>query len=111
MPKRNRKDGIYFMVSEQERQLIEEKMKLAGIQNMRAYLLKMAVDGYVIKLDFSDVRELVSLLRNTTNNMNQIAKRANETNHIYEADIKDLQAHYDSLWEKAEGIMRKLADI
>lgn len=78
---------------------------------MRAYLLKMAIDGYVIKLDLSDVRELISLLRNATNNLNQIARRANETRSIYEADVQDLQEHYDKLWEKADGILRALAEI
>jgi protein-tyrosine-phosphatase len=108
---RNRNKQIIFMVTEQERALIEEKMKLANIRNMRAYLLKMAVDGYVVRLDLSDIRDMVSLLRNATNNLNQIARRANETRNIYEADIKDLQAYYDRLWEQAEGIMKKLAEI
>lgn len=111
MPKRNRDVPIFFRVSEQERKLLEEKMELAGIQNMRAYLLKMAIDGYVIRVDLSDVKDMVTLLRNATNNLNQIAKRANETGNIYDADIGDLQAHYDRLWEKAEGIMKKLAEI
>lgn len=99
------------MVSEREREVIEEKMKLAGIRNMRAYLLKMAIDGYVIRLDLSDVREMVSLLGNATNNLNQIARRVNETNNIYEPDIQDIREHYDQLWRKADDIMRKLAEI
>jgi hypothetical protein len=88
-----------------------EKMKLAGIRNMRAYLLKMAVDGYVLRLDLSDVRDMVFLLRNATNNINQIARRANETRSVYESDIRDLQASYDKLCEQAYGILKKLADI
>ena len=99
------------MVSEHERDLIEQKMRQTGIQNMGAFLRKMAIDGYVVNLDLSDVRELISLLRNATNNLNQIAKRANETRNIYETDIRDLQEHYDELWEKAEGILRALAKI
>jgi len=70
------------MVSEHERDLIEQKMRQTGIQNMGAFLRKMAIDGYVVNLDLSDVRELISLLRNATNNLNQIAKRANETRNI-----------------------------
>jgi len=57
------------------------------------------------------VNELVKLLRNATNNLNQIARRVNETNNIYADDIKDLQDHYDGLWEKADDIMKKLAEI
>jgi len=99
------------MVSEHERDLIEHKMRQTGIRNMGAFLRKMAIDGYVVNLDLSDVRELISLLRNATNNLNQIAKRANETRNIYETDIRDLQEHYDELWEKADGILRALAKI
>lgn len=91
--------------------MILEKMEQAGIQNMRAYLLKMAIDGYVVRLDLSEVREMVSLLRNATNNLNQIARRANETRNIYEADIQDLQANYDRLWDQANGILRALSEI
>lgn len=111
MSERNRGQGIYFMVTERERELIEEKMKLAGINNMAAYLRKMAIDGYVIQLDLSDVRELNTLLRTVANNMNQIARRTNETRSIYEADIRELQERYDQLWEKAGGIMRELAKL
>jgi len=108
---RNRNINIGFRVTEQERKMILEKMEQAGIQNMRAYLLKMAIDGYVVRLDLSEVREMVSLLRNATNNLNQIARRANETRNIYEADIQDLQANYDRLWDQANDILRALSEI
>ena len=71
----------------------------------------MSLDGYVIHLDLSDVREMTRLLSNATSNLNQIAKRANETQSIFESDIKDLQAHYDRLWVQADAILRSLANI
>lgn len=111
MANRTKNINLHFMVSEAERDLIKQKMKLANIQNMRAYLLKMAVDGYVIRMDLSDVHDLVSLLRNATNNLNQIARRVNETNQIYQTDIADLQEHYEQLWDKAEDILCKLTEI
>ena len=85
------------MVDERERDLILEKMEQANIRNMGAYLRKMAIDGYVVKLDLSDVRELVRLLRNATNNLNQLTKRANEAGSIYSADIEDLRELYNGL--------------
>ena len=109
--KRSRDIRIVFCVSETERDLINEKMELAGIRNREAYLRKMTLDGYIIKLDLSSVNELVKLLRNATNNLNQIARRANETNNIYRDDIKDLQEHYNGLWKQADDIMKKLAEI
>jgi len=86
-------------------------MSEAGIKNRGAYLRKMALDGYIIRVDFSDIRELVRLLRNATNNLNQVAKRANETRSIYAADIKDLQDNYEKLWVASEGIMKKVAKM
>jgi len=102
---------INFRVSEQERDLITEKMAAAGIRNKEAYIRKMVCDGYIIRLDLSAVKEMTRLLANATNNMNQITKRANETRSIYESDVKDLQAHYNSLWEQADAILRSLANI
>ena len=98
-------------MSEQERDLIAEKMAAAGIRNKEAYIRKMTLDGYILRLDLSDVKEMTRLLANVANSMNQIAKRANETRSIYESDIKDLQAHYDSLWGQADAILRSLANI
>jgi len=86
-------------------------MQAAGIANRGAYIRKMILDGYVVRVDFSDVRELSRLLRNATNNLNQVAKRANETRSIYAADIKDLQDNYEKLWVSAEDIMKKLAKL
>ena len=82
---RTRTTRLCFRVSEHEHDLITSKMEQAGIRNKEAYLRKMSIDGYVIKLDLSDIQELIRLLRNVSNNMNQIAKRANETRSIYES--------------------------
>ena len=98
-------------MTEDERDLITEKMAAAGIRNREAYLRKMSLDGYVIRLDLSDIRDMTRLLSNATNNLNQIAKRANETRSIYASDIQDLQAHYDRLWTQADTILRSLANI
>ena len=98
-------------MSESERDLIIEKMAAANIRNREAYIRKMILDGYIVRLDLSDVRKMVQLLSNATSNLNQIAKRANETRSVYESDIKDLQAHYNKLWEQAEVILRGLAKV
>ena len=100
-----------FFASEEEAALIRRRMADAGVVNLSAYLRKMAIDGYHVNLDLSDVRELVSLLRRCSNNLNQLAKRANETRNIYEADIEDLRRQYDKLWEAASGILTGLARI
>ena len=111
MAKRKRDIQLHFMVSEQERKFIEEKMAQLGTKNLGAYLRKMAVDGYVIQLDLSDIRELVSLLRRTSNNLTQLTKRAHETGNIYGEDLEDLQQSYDKLWDMVGEILSRLAAI
>ena len=111
MPGRSKNINLHFMVNEQEHDMIKKKMELSGIRNMRAYLLKMAVDGYVVQLDLSGVREMVSLLRTANNNMNQIARRTNETGNLYAADVEDLQEHYGRLWEQTNEILKKLSEL
>ena len=111
LAKRKRQIPIIFMVTDREKALIEEKMHLLGTRNMGAYIRKMAIDGYVVRLDLSDISELVSLLRRSSNNLNQYAKRAHETGRIYEADIEDIQSSLKSVWEKADQIMTRLSTI
>ncbi len=111
MANRKRQIPIIIMVSEHEKALIEEKMRQLGTKNMGAYIRKMAIDGYVVRLDLSDISELVSLLRRSSNNLNQYAKRAHENGRIYEADIEDIQSSLKSVWEKADQIMTRLSTI
>ena len=79
MAKRKRDVQLKFRVTPQEREMIETKMAQFGTTNMAAYLRKMAIDGYVVKLDLPELRELVSLLRYSSNNLNQLPRRAHET--------------------------------
>ena len=86
--------GLYTMVSPEEKEVIAQKMAALGSNNLRAYLRKMAVDGYVVHLDLSSVVELVKLLRAISNNVNQIARRCNETHNLYAQDVEDLRRGY-----------------
>ena len=110
-PKRKRDIHYHFCVSEDEAELIKERMSSLGVTSMGAYFRKMAIDGYHINVDLSEIKELTSLLRRCSNNLNQVAKRANETRNIYEADVEDLRRQYDELWEAASGILLGLAKI
>lgn len=82
-----------------------------SIRSMGAYLRKMALDGYCIHLDLQDVKELISLLRRCSNNLNQYAKRANESGSIYEADIQDLQKRLDEIWMMMKEVLVHLSSI
>ena len=110
-PNRRRDVHFHFCVSEEEAALIRQRMADAGVTSLGAYFRKMAIDGYHINLDLSSVRELVSLLRRCSNNLNQMVRRANETRSIYAADVEDLRRQYNTLWEAANGILTGLAKI
>lgn len=102
---------IHFLVSPAEEAQIHQKMNELGIRNRNAYLRKMALDGYCIKLDLQDVKELVSLLRRCSNNLNQYAKRANENGNIYAADVNDLQERLDEIWTEMKEVLVHLSSI
>lgn len=111
MANRKRNIRIQLRVTGHEKDLIGQKMQELGTQNTEAYLRKMAIDGLIIHLDTTDVRELVRLLRVTSNSLNQLTKRVHETGSIYSKDIEDLRKSYDGLWSIAEEIMLRLAAI
>ena len=111
MAKRKRNVVIRFRVTPEEREMIESKMAQFGTTNMAAYLRKISIDGYVVRLDLPELREMVSLLRRSSNNLNQIAKRVNETSRIYDADIDCLKANQEKIWSVANGILTRLASI
>jgi len=108
---RPRNVNLAFRVSEKERNLIEQRMKQAGMKNMRAFIVKQAVDGRIIHVELDSVREMVRLLSNATNNLNQIARRVNETGNIYAADIDDLRGRYEGLWGQTKEILKRLGKI
>ena len=93
-----------------ELELIRERMAEAGIQNMSAYMRKMALNGYVLHVDLSDIRELVALQRRCANNLNQVAVHAN-TYGIYPSEIAALQKDYADLWGPLSELLKKLATI
>ncbi len=103
--------GLYFKVSPEEMALIEKKMEQAGTANKRAYLRKMAVDGYVVRLDLGSVRELVKLLRSISDNVNQIARRCNETGNLYAQDVEDLRRGYVEIKGETAGLVARLAEL
>ncbi len=111
MAKRKREIQLKFRVTPQEREMIEAKMAQLGTTNMAAYLRKMAIDGYVVKLELPELRELVSLLRYASNNLNQLTKRAHETGRVYDADLEDIRQNQERLWTAAEKIVAELAAL
>lgn len=103
----NRKRGIQmkFWVTEEEKALIEEKMKLLPTQRYGAYLRKMAIDGYIIYTDTADIKVMNKSLSAIGRNINQIAKRLNAGGATYEADIQEIKERLDEIWQLQRRIL------
>ena len=102
---------MHILWTPEEYDLLTQRMSEAGVINRSAFVRKMALDGYILKLDMADIHEMIRLLRNATNNLNQMAKKANSTGSIYGADIADMQVKQDEIWEIAKEILARLATI
>ena len=108
---KERTKEIHVLWTPEELEVLHEKMKQAGIKNRSAYVRKMSLDGYCVKLDIEGVRELATLMRRCSNNLNQYAKRANETGSIYKEDIDDVKDRQEEMWELLKKIMEELAAV
>lgn len=91
--------------------MIADRMAEAGISNMGAYMRKMALNGYVLHVDLSDIRELVALQRRCANNLNQVAIHVNTYGGIYPDEIKALQRDYADLWGPLSDLLKKLSMV
>ena len=110
-PKRKREVQLNFRVSPEELALIEQKMAQLGTSNREAYLRKMALDGYVVRLELPELKELVSLMRYSSNNLSQLARRVNETGRIYDADLEDISRRQEALWDGEHQVLTQLAKL
>ena len=108
---RPRNVNLAFRVTEEERAMIEKRMNDAGMKNMRAYIVKQAMEGRIIRVELDSVNEMIRLLSNATHNINQIARRINETGSIYAADIDDMNERYDTLWSQTKKILQRLSAL
>ena len=103
--------SVKFRISESELNMIQDKMQEYGTTNMSAYLRKMAIDGYVVKIELPELKEMTRLLGIYSNNLNQIAKRINATGNLYAEDIGEIRQSQDKIWTAAETVVRSLGKI
>lgn len=110
-PSRKRDVRFHFWTTPKEAELIRSRMAEIGVTSMGAYMRKMAIDGFFIHIDLTELRELVSLLRYCSNNLNQYAKKANEMGSIYAADIEDLRVRQEEIWQRTGEILKGFAAL
>ena len=98
MDGRKRTVQIKFRVTEEERALIEQKMKLVPTRNMEAYLRKMAIDGYIIQIDHADIKAMTAEIQKIGVNINQITRRVNATGSVNQEDIEEIKGVLAEIW-------------
>ena len=108
MAVRKRNIQIKFYVTEEEKQLIDEKLSQFPAKRMGAYLRKMAIDGYIINLDTTDIKAFTAELSSIGRNINQIAKRVNTGDSLYQADIQEIRERLDEIWQLQRRILSSL---
>jgi len=102
---------IEVRLTRDEKELIYERMKKIPTNNMSAFIRKMALNGYIVVLDLSDVKEAVRLLRINSNNLNQYAHKANATGKVYQEDIEQLKKQHEEIWEVMNSVLMRLSTI
>ena len=107
MENRKRNIQMKFYVTEEEKQLIEQKMAQLPTQRIGAYLRKMAIDGYIIYTDTTDIKAFTAELSAIGRNINQIAKRLNAESPAYQADIQEIRERLDEIWQLQRRILSR----
>ena len=105
MANRKRNIQMKFYVTEEEKRLIDEKMAQLPTRRYGAYLRKMAIDGYIIQLDTTDIKRMNAALSATGRNINQIAKRVNAGGGAYKEDMREIQERLDEIWQLQRRIL------
>ena len=107
MANRTRPNQILFFVSDDEKRIIKGKMKQLGTNNMGAYLRKMAIDGYIIKVDYTQQKKLAAAVSRVAGNINQICRRINSTGNLYAEDVAELKERQVEIWSLLKETQRK----
>ncbi len=102
---------LYARVTEKEWEKIRKRMSETGYTNISAFIRKMLLNGYLIHVDMSDVREVLRLLRIESNNINQYAKKANQTGSIYAEDVRDIKEKHEEILSRMGEIVERLSGI
>ena len=110
-PERKRDKQLKIWVSQEELDMIHQKMAEFGTSNMGAFVRKMVIDGYIVKLDIPELREILHQLGPIGNNVNQMARKLNAGGSIYREDLAEVNAKLDAVYKLQRRILKKLAKV
>ena len=110
-PERKRDKQLKIWISQEEQDMIHQKMAEFGTANMGAFVRKMVIDGYIVKLDIPELKEIIHLLGPIGNNVNQMARKLNAGGSIYREDIAEVNAKLDQVYKRLGKVMKGLGKI
>lgn len=111
MAKRSRDKMITFWVTEDELAKINANMEKLGTSNLSAYLRKMAITGLIVRLDIPELKQIVSLMRRTSANINQMAKHINQGDPVAVQQIDGLHEQQEKIWSGVRGVLQQLSTL
>lgn len=110
-PERKRSKQLKVWISQEEQEMIRQKMAEFGTTNLGAFVRKMVIDGYIIKLDLPELKEIIRLLGSIANNVNQIARRVNAGGSVYKEDLEEINANLEQVYKMLRKVMKRLGKI
>ena len=111
MAKRSRDKMITFWVTEDELAKINANMEKLGTSNLSAYLRKMAITGLIVQLDIPELKQIVSLMRRTSANINQMAKHINQGDTVAVQQVDGLHEQQEEIWAGISGVLQQLSTL
>ena len=107
MANRTRTNRNEFHLNDDEQYILDEKFKLSGMKSKSAFLRKLILYGYVYEVDYSYLRNYNTELGRVSSSLNQIAKRINSTNHIYQEDMDEVKELMNEVWHTQKSMLLK----
>lgn len=111
MAQRERSVSRLLRLTPQENALLEQKIQQSGIKNREAFMRKMLLEGYVLSLELTELKEILRLTRYTSNNVNQIARHAHETGRYYIEDIEQMVRNQEAIQDALKEVLNRLAAL
>ena len=107
MANRTRTNRNEFHLNDDEQYILDEKFKLSGMKSKSAFLRKLILYGYVYDVDYSYLRNYNTELGRISSSLNQIAKRINSTDHIYQEDMDEVKELMNEVWRTQKSMLLK----
>ena len=107
MANRTRTNRNELHLNDDEQYILDEKFRLSGMKSKSAFLRKLILYGYVYDVDYSYLRNYNTELGRISSSLNQIAKRINSTNHVYQEDMDEVKELMNEVWRIQKSMLLK----